>query len=150
MYYYAHITPAAAALSTLLAPTAPVDAFGRDAAAQALAVFFRMAQEWSLQPAQEQVLLGVGRTTLFAWKAGRVRSGLEPVVLERLSYLFRIYAALEILLPVPERARAWLHKPNAAPLFGGQTALARLLGGQVGDLMVVAQYLDAQRGGDFS
>ena len=93
---------------------------------------------------------GVGKTTLFAWRAGRFRAGLDAAVLERLSYLLRIYAALEILLPVRERALAWLRKPNAAPLFGGGTALQRLLAGQVGDLMVVAQYLDAQRGGDFA
>jgi hypothetical protein len=119
-------------------------------AASVLPVFFRIAQSWGLNPAQEQILLGVGKTTLFAWKAGKVKSGLDGAVLERLSYLLRIYAALEILLPVPERAAAWLHKPNAAPLFGGGSAMQRLLGGQVGDLMVVAQYLDAQRGGDFA
>jgi hypothetical protein len=115
-----------------------------------LAVFFRIGAEWGLTPAQEQVLLGVGKTTLFAWKGGRIKSGLDPVTLERLSYLLRVYAALEILLPVPERALAWLRRPNAAPLFGGGTALDRLLGGQVGDLMRVADYLDAQRGGDFA
>ncbi|MCA0177376.1 MAG: MbcA/ParS/Xre antitoxin family protein [Proteobacteria bacterium] len=119
-------------------------------AAQVLAVFFRLSAEWGLTAAEEQTLLGVGRTTLFAWKAGRVRAGLEGHTLERLSYLLRIYAALEILLPVPERARAWLRRSNSAPLFGGGTALARMLGGQVGDLMVVAAYLDAQRGGDFA
>jgi hypothetical protein len=118
-------------------------------ATSVLPVFFRIAAEWGLNPAQEQTLLGVGKTTLFAWKAGKVKAGLDGAVLERLSYLLRIYAALEILLPVPGRAAAWLHKPNAAPLFGGGTALQRLLGGQVGDLLVVAQYLDAQRGGDF-
>jgi Protein of unknown function (DUF2384) len=121
-----------------------------EAAAKLLRVFFRIAAEWSLSPGEEQVLLGIGKTTLFAWKAGKVRAGLDAHVLERLSYLLRIYAALEILLPVPERAVAWLRKPNAAPLFGGGTALQRMLGGQVGDLMVVASYLDAQRGGDFS
>ena len=119
-------------------------------AAAVLAVFFRISAEWGLGAAEEQVLLGVGKTTLFAWKAGRIKSGLDAVVLERLSYLLRIYSALEILLPVPERARAWLKKSNSAPLFGGGTALQRLLAGQVGDLMLVAQYLDAQRGGDFS
>jgi hypothetical protein len=119
-------------------------------AASVLAVFFRMAAEWGLTATEEQTLLGVGKTTLFAWKAGKVKAGLDAAVLERLSYLLRIYAALNILLPVPERATAWLRKSNAAPLFGGATALQRLLGGQVGDLLVVAQYLDAQRGGDFS
>lgn len=128
----------------------PADVHSPDTAAQVLAVFFRIAAEWGLTPAEEQTLLGVGRTTLFAWKAGRVRAGLDAHVLERLSYVLRIYGALEILLPVPERARAWLRRENAAPLFGGGTALARMLGGQVGDLMVVAAYLDAQRGGDFS
>lgn len=121
-----------------------------NAAAGLLRVFFRISAEWQLSPAEEQTLLGVGKTTLFAWKSGKVRSGLDGHVLERLSYLLRIYGALEILLPIPERAVAWLRKPNAAPLFGGGTALQRLLAGQVGDLMVVAVYLDAQRGGDFS
>ena len=46
-----------------------------------------------------------------------------------------------------ERADAWLRKPNDAPLFGGRTALDRMLAGQVSDLFVVRQYLDAQRGG---
>ncbi len=68
-------------------------------------------------------------------------------MLERLSYLFGIYAALQVLLPEQERADAWLRKPNSAPLFGGQPALQRMLGGQVADLFVVRQYLDAQRGG---
>ena len=130
--------------------TAPLDLSARDTAEQVLAVFFRIATEWGLSPQEEQTLLGVGKTTLFAWRSGRVRSGLEPVVLERLSYLLRIYAALEILLPGPGRPKAWLRQPNTAPLFGGASALARLLGGQVGDLLVVAQYLDAQRGGDFA
>ena len=68
-------------------------------------------------------------------------------VLERLSHLFAIYAALHILFPLDEHANAWIRKPNTAPLFGGRSALDRMLGGQVGDLMVVRQYLDAQRGG---
>jgi Protein of unknown function (DUF2384) len=115
----------------------------------ALRVFFRIAQAWGLTPAQEQIVLGTSRTTLFNWKSGAVRAGLEPVALERLSYVFRIYGALEILLPIPERANVWVKAPNNAPLFGGASALDRMLAGQVGDLKVVADYLDAQRGGDF-
>jgi hypothetical protein len=93
------------------------------------------------------VLLGVGRTTLYQWKRGLVSTALDRHVLERLSYLFGIYAALQILLPVAQQADAWVRKPNAAPLFGGQSALQRMLGGQVADLYVVRHYLDAQRGG---
>jgi hypothetical protein len=48
---------------------------------------------------------------------------------------------------VAARADEWIRKPNTAPLFAGKSALARMLGGQVADLFVVRQYLDAQRGG---
>jgi hypothetical protein len=47
----------------------------------------------------------------------------------------------------PAAADAWVRKPNTAPLFGGQSALARMLSGNVADLYVVRQYLDAIRGG---
>jgi hypothetical protein len=109
--------------------------------------FFRIAQAWGLSNDEQQRLLGCGRTTFFDWKAGRIKNGLDAATLERLSHLFGIYAGLQILLPVPERADAWIKKPNSAPLFGGSSALARMLGGQVSDLFVVRQYLDAQRGG---
>ena len=133
-----------ALLSSL--PTAP-DLQTVEAAAAGLRTFFRIAVAWQLGNEQQQRLLNVSRSTFFHWKAGRVRSGLEPETLERLSYVFGIYSALQVLLPIPERADAWIKKPNTAPLFGGKSALDRMLGGQVADLYVVRQYLDAQRGG---
>ena len=54
---------------------------------------------------------------------------------------------LHILLPDDKAADAWVRQPNAATLFGGRSALERMLSGQVADLFVVRQYLDAQRGG---
>jgi hypothetical protein len=112
-----------------------------------LRTFWRLAAAWKLDVAEQTALLGVGRTTLYQWKQGKVAGALDRHVLERLSYLFGIYAALQILLPVAEQADSWVRKPNAAPLFGGRSALERMLGGQVADLYVVRQYLDAQRGG---
>ena len=116
------------------------------AAAAALRTFWRLADAWQLSSAEQLALLGVGKTTFYQWKQGKV-AALDKHVLERLSYLFGIYAALQILLPVPERANAWIRKPNEAPFLAGQSALQRMLGGQVADLFVVRQYLDAQRGG---
>ncbi|MCC8362579.1 MbcA/ParS/Xre antitoxin family protein [Lysobacter sp. A6] len=118
-----------------------------EAAAAALRTFFRIADAWDLGNEQQRQLLGCGRSTFYEWKHGRVKRGLDNATLERLSHLFGIYAALQVLLPIPERAHAWLHRDNAAPLFGGKTALDRMLAGQVSDLYVVRQYLDAQRGG---
>jgi Protein of unknown function (DUF2384) len=126
------------------------DLSSADTAARALAVFFRIAERWGLTAPQKQTLLGASRTVFFRWQAGKVSAGLDAATAERLSYLFRIYAALQILLPVRERADTWLQLPNACPLFGGDSALSRLLGGQVGDLKDVADFLDAQRGGDFA
>ena len=123
------------------------DVYSAPAAQAALRTFFNIAKAWGLSNDEQQRLLGCGRTTFYDWKAGRIKHGLDASTLERLSHLFGIYSCLQILLPIPERADAWVRKPNTAPLFGGRPALARMLAGQVSDLFVVRQYLDAQRGG---
>jgi hypothetical protein len=124
----------------------PIDLSAPAASAAALRTFWRLADAWALGAAEQAALLGVGRTTLYQWKQGKV-GALDRHQLERLSYLFGIYAALQILFPLAGRANEWLRKPNTAPIFGGRSALERMLGGQVADLFVVRQYLDAQRGG---
>ncbi len=129
---------------------APADLRSPATAAKALAVFFRIAERWGLGAAQRQALLGVSRSVFYRWQSGAVSAALDAATAERLSYVFRIHAALQVLLPVRERADAWLRLPNSAPLFGGGTALDRMLGGRIGDLKEVADFLDAQRGGDFA
>ena len=74
-------------------------------------------------------------------------SALALDALERISYLLGIFKALNILLPDESAADRWIKKPNDAPIFGGKSALSRMLSGRVSDLFVVRQYLDAQRGG---
>lgn len=117
------------------------------AAGAALRTFFNIAKAWNLNASQEQKLLGVQRSTIYAWRAGDFPARLDADTLERLSYVFGIYSALQVLFPVAERADAWIHRPNDAPLFGGDSALSRMLGGRVADLFQVRQYLDAVRGG---
>jgi len=113
----------------------------------ALRTLFRIADAWQLTSKELIKLLGnPPRSTFYKWKQGEV-AALPQDVLERISYVFGIYSALQVLLPKPEAADAWIKKPNTAPLFGGKSALDRMLSGQVGDLYVVREYLDAQRGG---
>lgn len=133
-------------MGAVLKSSNAIDLGSAAAAEAALRTFWRLAEAWKLTVTEQITLLGVGRTTLYQWRQGKV-GPLDRHVIERLSYLFGIYAALQILLPVSERANEWLRKPNTAPLFGGASALSRMLGGQVADLFVVRQYLDAQRGG---
>lgn len=128
-------------------PRPAPDMHSAAAGAAALRTFFRIAARWQLAAPQQMQLLGVGKSTLYQWRKGEVRRGLDRAHLERLSYVFGIYKALQVLFPLPERADAWLRAPNDAPLFGGRSALDRMLAGQVADLFVVRQYLDAHRGG---
>lgn len=118
----------------------------RDLAGPALRAFFNIARKWDLSADQERRLLGSpGRSTYFRWK--KDHAGAVPHdVIERISYILGIYKALHILFPDEVQADGWVKRPNDGPLFGGRSALERMLGGQVADLYVVRQYLDAQRG----
>ena len=120
----------------------------RDLSAAGLRAFFNIARDWGLNTDEQMVLLGPpGRATFFKWQSAPESADLKRDTLERLSYLLGIYKALQILLPDTVAADAWVKKPNSAPLFGGKTALDRMLGGNVADLVAVRQYLDARRGG---
>ena len=111
-----------------------------------LRAFANIAERWGLSVAEQQKLLGIAsRSTFFKWRRER-EPRLPMDTLERLSYLLGIYKALQILLPDPRAADEWVRKPNNAPPFGGSSALERMLSGQVADLFVVRQYLDAERG----
>jgi hypothetical protein len=113
----------------------------------ALRTFFNIADRWGLTVLDQMTLLGVTtRSTFFGWKKSQ-EAALPKDTLERISYILGIYKALQILLPNEDAADAWVKKPNDAPLFSGRSALDRMLSGQVADLYVVRQYLDAQRGG---
>jgi hypothetical protein len=111
-----------------------------------LRAFANIAEAWGLSVAEQLKLLGIGsRSTFFKWRRER-NPRLPRDTLERLSYLLGIYKSLQILLPDAQTADAWIRKPNNAPPFGGRPALERMLSGQVADLYVVRQYLDAERG----
>jgi hypothetical protein len=111
-----------------------------------LRAFANIAERWGLTVAEQLKLLGIAsRSTFFKWRRER-NPKLPRDTLERLSYLLGIYKSLQILLPDPKAADQWVRKPNDAAPFGGRPALARMLSGQVADLYVVREYLDAQRG----
>lgn len=111
----------------------------------ALKAFFGITQKWLLTTEQERIILGVPRATFYRWKH-QLEGSLTPDTLERISYILGIYKALQILLPNEEMSNKWIHKANNAPLFGGQSALDKLLKGRVIDLADVRRYLDAERG----
>ena len=111
-----------------------------------LRAFANIAERWGLTVAEQLKLLGIAsRSTYFKWRREHAPR-LPQDTLERLSYLLGIYKALQILLPDASAADELVRKPNSAAPFGGRSALDRMLSGQVADLYVVREYLDAQRG----
>ena len=135
-------------MSAVLQPTrsAPTPAA---MGAAGLRAFARIAAAWGLGVDEQRRLLGEPpRSTFFAWRKAPDKAVLTRDTLERLSLLLGIYKSLQILLPEPKAADAWVKQPNAA--FGGNTALAVMLAGNVGDLLSVRRWLDAARGGGWS
>lgn len=128
-------------------PTAAPKPDRRKLSPVALRTFFRIAGLWKLSVEEQMTLLGLStRSTFFNWQK-KPEVSLPRDTLERISYVLGIYKALQILLPSDQAADGWIRRPNANPLFGGRSALDRMLSGQVADLYTVRQYLDAQRGG---
>lgn len=112
-----------------------------------LRVFFNIADDWRLKDGEARVLLGVPASTYRRWKKGPDSVTLDVNQIERLSLLLGIYKALQILLPREDSADGWVSRPNHHPLFAGRPPLERMLSGQVSDLFIVREHLDAERGG---
>jgi len=83
------------------------------------------------------------RSTFYKWKkeGGLLSTDTE----ERISHLVSIFKALQIVVPEPKAADAWIHRANR--YFGGRSALNVMLDGKLTDIYAVRVYLDAQRGG---
>jgi hypothetical protein len=145
----ANMSSAAHLPNTGPAPLQPhAEASLAETSAAGLRAFFNIARDWDLSADEQIILLGSpGRSTFFKWKAAPHTARLGRDTLERLSLLLGIYKALQILLPQPAAADAWVKRPNSAPPFGGRRALDRMLAGNISDLVAVRQYLDAMRGG---
>lgn len=111
----------------------------------AMKAFLRIAGRWGLSEEQKRNLLGIlDQSEYTRWKSGR-GGPLPTYILKRISHLQAIFSSLHVLLPNAKAANAWVKKLNAAPLFGGQPALMRLLSRDIANILAVRQYLEAQK-----
>lgn len=114
-------------------------------AAAMLRAVFNLFDRWKVTDGQARVLLGQpSQSTFYRWKRGEV-GHIPHDAVWRLGDLMGIHKALRYLFIEPERAYAWMAKPNFA--FGGASALERMLAGAPSDITAVRAYLDAERGG---
>lgn len=140
-----------AALHLPRAATAPPAPSAQQMGAAGLRAFARIAEAWGLNTDEQLRLLGEpARSTFFAWRKSPDTARVPRDTLERLSNLLGIYKSLQILLPDPQAADVWVRQPNTAELFGGRSALDRMLAGNVSDLNLVRRYLDSVRSGGWA
>jgi hypothetical protein len=138
-------------MNAVLSPERADPVSAQHMASAGLRAFARIAQAWGLNVEEQLALLGQPpRSTYFAWRKHPEKATLPRDALERLSNILGIYKSLQILLPDAAAADAWVRQPNQAAPFGGGTALARMLAGNVSDLNLVRRYLDGVRGGGWS
>jgi hypothetical protein len=138
------MTQTATVAPLVAVPSSSAEITSAEAAAM-LRAALNLFRLWGVDDEQGRVLLGQPSARTYArWKAGDV-ARLPHDTRQRLSYLMGIHKALRHMFKEPERAYAWVGKANAA--FGGQSALERMLAGDVTDLAAVRSYLDAERGG---
>ena len=125
----------------------PADAApGAATAAETQAVqraMIQLAARWGLTDAEAAALLGISARTFQRWRQGQY-GRVSKDGAARMSNLMGIHKALRLLFRDPARGYGWVKRPNEA--FGGQSALAVMLGGELTDLMRVRRYLDAARG----
>lgn len=103
--------------------------------------------KWQCSTEQKITILGLRRSTYFKYAKKPESAQIDVNLLERLSYILNIHASLRILFSAPDSVYGWVNKPNFAPLFGGRSAMEKMLTGRVADLADVSRYLNAQRGG---
>lgn len=111
-----------------------------------LVAFLRIVDAWGVRDDDACMLLGIGRSTFYAWKRDPSAVRLSQDQLTRASLLIGIFKALA-LLHGERLAREWVGLPNRNPMFGGGTPLAEMLRGGIPAMTRVRALLDARRGG---
>lgn len=122
----------------------------KQADGQALLAFFVIACRWRLKRSGKALLLGVDPSDVEHLENAPHSAALSEETRARLRWLLEIADGLQDLLCTEERADAWVHRANSAPMFNGTSALSYMLRGRLSDLSDVAGHLAASRSGDFS
>ena len=130
----------------------PVDITGHtenprisDEEARALArTVVNLFAAWKLSDSEARTLLGdMAARTWARWKEGDI-GRIDRDLRMRMAHLMGIHKGLRYLFREPSRGYAWIRKPNAA--FGGHSALDLMLRGEISDLALLREWLDAERG----
>jgi len=108
----------------------------------AIRVFRGISQAWKMDFREEMRLLGLRRPVWSKYARGCPQV-LPIETLRRVVFLARVFEAINLLFP-PERADVWMRAPNAAPMFGGRSALDLMVEEGPPGVSAVRLYLQGQ------
>ena len=108
--------------------------------------FLKIAELWDLRDEDARQLLGGMSNGAFYELKKIGNRALDQDRLTRISFLTRIFKALNILYG-KKLADRWVQLPNSNPMFGGDTPLQYMVKGGVPAMLRIRQLLDARRGG---
>ncbi len=115
----------------------------RDQIAALLEGYFEIMDLWRVDNRTARAILGSpAERTFFRWKAGVIGSVPMDTV-KRIGYISGIWQGLQLLYSDPHHADKWVNRPNR--FLQGQAPIERMSAGDVTDLAVVRQYVDAAR-----
>jgi uncharacterized protein (DUF2384 family) len=122
----------------------PAPAHSTALAGPALRTFERIANRWKLSGVERERVLGLTHSKYHRAKLDPDGAVLSSDTLERVSHVFGIFKALQVLFPDAPRADSWIDRPSRR--LGGATARMRLTSGRFSDIVDLRRYLDAARG----
>lgn len=123
-----------------------------DTSSIAIKAVLGIARLWRLSDRDLSIMLGgISVPSIQRWRrqvrdTGQIRGVLGRDQLDRISYILGIYKALHILLPNPEQADGWIHRPVDLPGFHGRAAIDLMREGGIQNLQYIRRFLDGWRG----
>ncbi|MCC5791067.1 MAG: DUF2384 domain-containing protein [Legionellaceae bacterium] len=125
----------------------PAMKFDDNQAQSAFHAVLRIFKKWGCSVEEQMRLLALKKATFYHYQHPSTTIKFNPDLVERMSYILNIHAALRVLFSHPDSIYGWVRKPNHAPFYQGKSAMDIMLQGRVVDLWAVASRLNAERGG---
>ena len=134
-------------MSTTSNPHNDVDmlAAGREAFVSVLTLF----DLWRIGEKQKMTLLGMSKSTYFKAKSDPGSLRATPDLLERLSYLINIHAAMRNIFSNPENIYGFVNQPNGNWVFQGLSPMEYMSVGTIASLYETAKHFETMRGGQW-
>lgn len=126
-------------------PLLCLEDFTPEEVAAMMRAVFVLFEKWGVSDTEARVLLGQpDPATFLAWRAGDTSAvSVTGETTRRLGVILSIHKHLRMIFASSERVYTWISAPNSE--FGGRSALAFILDGTLVELMLVRDYLAAQK-----